>query len=119
MVFQFRFNLLKKPPLGLNTVGVVALTILSRLRPKQTGHPPRSKRSMEVNVNQKPAYRHRLVHGYRPGQGVRVLTRAGDSGPAAKAEVFHLVLDIGVKCDVDDEGDEGDEGGNERDEGCE
>ena len=74
---------------------------------------------MEVNVNQKPAYRHRLVHGYRPGQGVRVLTRAGDSGPAAKAEVFHLVLDIGVKCDVDDEGDEGDEGGNERDEGCE
>ena len=44
---------------------------------------------------------------------MRALTRAGDSGAATKAEVFHLVLDIGVECDVDDECDEGDEGGGE------
>ena len=70
VVFQFRLNLPKKPSLGLDALEVVALAVLSRLRPKQTVHPPRSKRSMEVNVNQKPAYRHRLVHGYGPGQGV-------------------------------------------------
>ena len=58
LVFHWcRLNLLKKPSFGLDTVAGVALAILSRLRPKQTVHPPRSKRSMEVNVNQKPAYR--------------------------------------------------------------
>lgn len=53
-VSQFRLNLLRKPFLGLDTVAGVALAILSRLRPKQTVHPPSNKRSIEVNVNQKP-----------------------------------------------------------------
>ena len=38
-----------------------------------------------------------------------VLTRAGDSGTATKAEVFHLILYIGVEYDIDDECDEGDD----------
>ena len=59
------------------------------------------------------------MHGFRRNEGVCVLTRAGDSGAATKSEVFHLVLNIGVESDVDDECDEGEEGGDERDEGCE
>jgi len=62
LVFHWcRSNLLKKPPLGLDTVAEVALAILSRLRPKQVVPPPRSKRSTEVNVNQKPTYRERTL----------------------------------------------------------
>jgi len=46
-------NLLKNPSFGLDAVEV-AFAILSRRRPKQTVHAPRSRRINEVNVSQKP-----------------------------------------------------------------
>lgn len=50
---QFRLNLLKKLSLVLGAVEV-ALAIRLRRRPRQTVHPPRTRRIIAVNVNQKP-----------------------------------------------------------------